>query len=179
MVTTLKERKEVKMAKKTNFTITWQELAFVISIALLGFLFSSKGILVFLDEMPVIVGFAIYEIILYGYLFLMSRIGILTWHKKKLNALQVFGAFLITSSFFLVVNLENPYVQYETRGSFTTASNVYFGTEDGITWSLWSAIFPTTTAINILIDRILTFIITPIILSLAGVYLVEKIQINP
>jgi hypothetical protein len=98
---------------------------------------------------------------------------------KIKEPLQTFGLLLITFAFFICVDWESPYVQLATRGSIETVGNitpVLFQSEDGATWFLWKQAFPW---LDIETLRVLTYVLTPFILTLIGCLLVsEKVKLS-
>jgi hypothetical protein len=98
--------------------------------------------------------------------------GLVIWKIRIKSALQVFGALLITMAFFITVDWESPWVQYVTGRAGADVSNVLYQSEDGAFWYLWSSITS-----NPEILRILTYVVTPFILTLIGVILVRKAQL--
>jgi len=154
-----------------SIKITEKEFLLVLAITLMGFIFSMRESILWLNTLNPFQGLIVYYAILYTSLYLLSRAGLIIWEFKIEHPLQVLGATLIIFSFFITVNWENPYVQYITRGSFGDVSTVFYQSEDGATWYLWSQVVQ-----NIELLRILTFIITPFILSLIGVLLVKEVE---
>ena len=136
-----------------------------------------KKFLVFLDKIPPIGGFLIYQAILYSYIFIATRFILKNKTGKPVNFIQVLGIQLVLFAIFIVADWENPYVQYATRGSFETASNVFYGSEDGIIWSMWSAIIPLTSDFNINLVWVLTFIVSSFVIAMAGLFLVKKFKL--
>ena len=139
--------------------ITNKEWTLVIVFTILGVFFSSKGILFFLESLNPFMGLIIYYGIITVTLLVLSYFELITLKKPK----QILGALFIIFAFFVIFNWENPYVQYVTKGNLDQASNVFYGSEDGATWYLWSNI---TDSIDTI--RVLTFIITPALLTLLG-----------
>ena len=161
---------------KHKLSLTWREFLLAFALALLGFVLSTKVWLKFLDSQSILINFVIYYIILYGVLFILSKLGLVIFGFRIKNVLQTFGLLLITFSFFICVDWESPYVQYVTHGadSVKNVSVVYFGAEDGVTWSFWEWIGVQSYTIN----RWLTFIITPFLLSLLGGYFVSRTKLD-
>jgi hypothetical protein len=94
------------------------------------------------------------------------------------DPVETFGLLIITFAFFITVDWTSPYVQYVTTRSFQGASNVFVNnSEDRMTWYLWRLLIPQVPA-NLLILRLLTFIVTPLILTILGGLLVSgKVRI--
>jgi len=154
-----------------DFEITKEELALVLVITFMGFAFSLRQFVLFLDTLNPFTGLIIYYIILYFSLYTLSKLGLVIWKIRIKSPLQVLGALLITMAFFITVDWESPWVQYVTNRT-TDVSNVLYQSEDGAFWYLWS--FLTN---NFEVLRILTYIITPCILTLIGVILVKRAEL--
>ena len=158
-----------------NHNITKKEWLLVGFIILMGWFFSMKDTILKFDSMSPNQLFLISYAVLYGFLYIASKYhgGIIIWNFQIKHPLQVFGTVLIIFSVFLVTTWENPYIQYVTKGNFDGISNIFYATEDGITWNFWTRyIEPIPENIEKL--RLLTFVFTPGLLSLIGVYLLNK-----
>jgi len=151
--------------------ITGKELALAITIAFLGFAFSTRQWVLFLDKFDPFTGLLIYYIILYVALFALSRAGLIIWKFRIKDPVQVLGALLITMAFFITVDWESPWIQIVT-GKMGDVSNVLYQAEDGAFWYLWS--FVTN---NPELLRLLTYVLTPFILTFIGVLLISKVQL--
>jgi len=155
-----------------DLEITREELALVLVITIMGFAFSMRPWILFLDSLNPFTGLIVYYVILYFSLYALSKMGLVIWKIRIKSALQVLGALLITMAFFITVDWESPWVQYVTGRTGADVSNVLYQSEDGAFWYLWS--FLTN---NFEVLRILTYVITPFILTLIGVILVRKAEI--
>ena len=154
-----------------DFEITKEELALVLVITFMGFAFSLRQFVLFLDSLNPFTGLIIYYIILYFSLYALSKLGLVIWKIRIKSPLQVLGALLITMAFFITVDWESPWIQYVTNRT-GDVSNVLYQAEDGAFWYLWS--FLTN---NFEVLRILTYVITPCILTLVGVILVKRAEL--
>jgi hypothetical protein len=154
-----------------DFEITKEELALVIVITFMGFAFSLRQFVLFLDTLNPFTGLIVYYVILYFSLYALSKLGLVIWKIRIKSPLQVLGALLITMAFFITVDWESPWVQYVTNRT-TDVSNVLYQSEDGAFWYLWS--FLTN---NFEVLRILTYVVTPFILTLVGVILVKRAEL--
>lgn len=156
-----------------RYKITEKEFMLAIVFGILGFLFSMREWILFLDSLNPFQGLVVYYIILYVSLLILSKLGLIIYKFKIENPIQVFGALLITFSFFIIVDWESPYIQAITGRSYDTnaISQVYFQCEDGAVWWVYENIFKIT---DIGMLRILTYVITPFILSLIGALLISR-----
>jgi hypothetical protein len=147
-------------------------------IAVIGFVFNTRTWILYLNDLTPVEGLIVYYVILYATLYVLSRMGLVVFGLKIDDPVETFGLLMITFAFFITVDWSSPYVQYVTTGSFQGTSNVFVNnSEDGMTWYLWSLLIPQVPA-NLLILRLLTFIVTPFILTVLGGLLVSgKIRI--
>jgi hypothetical protein len=155
-----------------DLEITREELALVLVITVMGFAFSMRPWILFLDSLNPFTGLIVYYIILYITLYVLSKMGLVIWKIRIKTPLQVLGCLLITMAFFITVDWESPWVQYVTGRAGADVSNVLYQAEDGAFWYLWSFLIS-----NFEVLRILTYVITPFILTLIGVILVKKAEI--
>ena len=154
--------------------LTTREILLAGVLALFGFVFTLRPFLLFMAEQNPLIGFVIYEVILYGSLLALSRFDLVIFGIKIKNIQQVLGVFLITFAFFIVVDWTSAYVQYATTGSFGGVSPVYLQSEDGVVWWIYSSIIQPTSAGAIEFLRILTYVVTPALLALLGGLLASK-----
>jgi hypothetical protein len=153
-----------------RFKLEERELALAAALALLGFILTSREWLLFLDGLSPFQGLLVYYMILYGSLYLLSRMDLVVFGFKIRDPLQTLGLLLVTFAFFIVVDWESPYVQIVTKGdaSVGAVSPVFFQSEDGAVWFLWQQALPWA---NFEVVRLLTYVLTPLILALIGGYL--------
>lgn len=158
--------------------ITSKEFSLAVIFATLGLIVSARFFLLFLNRLNPVLGFLFYYGVVFLVLLTLSKFGLIAAGIKIESALQIIGSILVIFSFFVIFNFTNPYVQYVTTGSFSGASNVYVNnSEDGLIWFIWSSIFGLN---HPQLIRILTYSITPLILTSLGVLLAEKkIKIGP
>jgi hypothetical protein len=151
--------------------LTEKELALALALAVVGYAFSSRTWLLYLSGINPLQGLIIYYVILYGCLYVLSRMDLVVFGFKIKDPLQTLGLMLITFAFFICVNWESPYVQLVTTGSLDGASPVFYQAEDGALWYAWSQALPQA---DIETLRILTFAVTPFVLTLVGGLLVSE-----
>jgi hypothetical protein len=152
---------------KRGFRITGRELALAVALATMGFLFSTRQWLLFLDGINPFQGLIVYYIVLYTSLYMLSRLGLTIFGVKIDKPLQTLGLLLITFSFFLTVDWTSQYVGIITGKP--NISNVFLQDEDGMAFWAWSQLFA-----DVELCRILTFVVTPFFLTLLGGLLVSK-----
>lgn len=165
---------------KEGFHITGREWAFVGIMILLSLMFDNKWFISLISPLNPVLSFLIYYAIVLSALAIMAYFGFIAFGIKISNPFQIIGSVFVLFSFFLIFNWENPYVQYVSTGAFQGASNVFYGSEDGVTWYLWSFIFHPieSSPIRIFLNWIFTFPITVGIVTLIGVILANLRKIN-
>lgn len=136
---------------------------------MLGFVFSMREYILFLNGLTPLHGLLVYYAVLGGSLFVLSRMDLVVFGFKIRSLTQTLGLMLITFAFFVVVGWSSPYVQYVATGSTAGASVVFYQCEDGAVWYVWSTLLPT---LDVEVLRILSFVLTPFLLVLAGGMLV-------
>jgi hypothetical protein len=136
----------------------------------MGFLFTTHEMILFLNGLNSIEGLAVYYAILYAILLVLSRMDLVIFGFKIKNITQTIGLTIITFAFFITVNWTSPYIQYVTTGSVQGASNIFYQSEDGTMWYLWSLLLP---SVGVEVIRILTYVVSPFLLALLGGLLVS------
>jgi len=160
--------------KPKKFELTGKELSLAIAIAVMGFFFTTRQWILWLNSLSPFAGLIVYYIILYASLYVLSRLGLTVFGIKIDDKIETLGLLLITFAFFITVDWESAYIQYVTNGSLTGMSNVYLQAEDGAVWFLWSQLIQ-----NIEVLHVLTYVVTPFVLALVGGLLVTgKIKID-
>jgi hypothetical protein len=143
---------------------------------ILGGLFSSRKWILFLDTLSPRQGLVIYYTIIYTSVYLLSLTGLVIGHSKITNYTHTLGIVMILFSFFIIFNWESEYINLVTKSEFDTnkISNIYLQSEDGATFDFYY-----TLTKNQKLSRILTFIVTPFILTFSGSLLItEKIKLG-
>jgi hypothetical protein len=155
------------------FKLSNKEVLFAIALAVLGFAFTFKEVIFFLNDLNPVEGLLISWFIYFSILAVFAHydLVIFKYHIKDIK--QILGASLITLAFFIITNWESCYIERTVGGVCENISPIFFQSEDGAIWYLWSAYTG-----DLLILRVLTYIITPFILALVGGYLVTKTQIR-
>lgn len=151
-----------------------REIQFVMFIAFLGYVFSTREFIFWLNQLTPSAGLLFYYIVLAILLFaayklLNVRVGGI---RLQGDPLQVLGSLLILFSFFLVTNwgesgLAAAYLNTQTPPS------VYMQTEDGAVWWFWQHYTQDVEAL-----RLLTYVFTPFVLTLIGASLVSRESIG-
>jgi hypothetical protein len=156
--------------------LTLREVSLAVAIAVLGFAFSAREWLLFLDSLDPFKGLIVYYVILYVCLYILSRLDLVVFGFKIKDAMQTLGLLMITFAFFICVDWESPYVQFATGRNVEGISPVLFQSEDGAVWFLWQSALPWLSVDAL---RLLTYVVTPLLLALVGGLLVSgKVQLH-
>lgn len=156
--------------------LTLREVWLALAFALMGFALTCRSLLLFLDGLNPLQGLVVYYLILYVSLYVLSRLDLVVFGFKIKDPLQTLGLLLITFAFFICVDWESPYVQLVTGRNVENISPVLFQAEDGAIWFLWQNAFPGAGVETL---RLLTYVVTPLILALVGGLLVsEKVKFS-
>ena len=146
-----------------------------IILGLIGFIFSTRKWILFADKLNPFVGLMIYYIIITLIILIMQKMGLVIAGIEFNSVKHTFASILIVFSFFIVVDWESCYINTVVSGSCKNMSNIYLQSEDGAIYWIWSHFF---TDINVL--RIMTYVITPMVLSFIGTLLItDKITLSP
>lgn len=143
--------------------------------AILGFLFSTRTWIMFLDGLSPLNGLLIYYFILTTTIICLEYMGLIIAGIKFDSMRHTIGSIMIIFSFFIVVTWTSCYINMVTKGQCDKISNIYLQSEDGTVYYLWSFLFS-----NIEVLRILTYVVTPFVLSFIGQQLItQKVTISP
>lgn len=157
--------------KFNKLELTSREIYFAAAIAVLGFVFSMREFLLFLNTLNPIEGLVVYYIILFASLFVLSKFGLTIFNVKIGNLQQILGLTLLTFSFFIVVGWTSSYIQYVTQGTLEGASVLFYQCEDGAVFYTFNNVLKIP---DIEISRLLTYVATPFVLGLVGGLLTTK-----
>lgn len=159
------------MGRGKKLSLTSNEFLLAVAIAFMGFMFSTRTWLLFLNGLSPFSGLVVYYVVLYASLAVLSKMGLVVFGFRIKDPMQTLGLMMITFSFFVVVNWSSQWVQYVTTGSYQGVSVVFLQSEDGAIWSLWSNLLPLAGDFTI---RILSFVVSPFLLTVTGSYLVQR-----
>jgi len=159
---------------KMVFKITYKEFLFALAILTIGLVMNSRMVILFFNSLSPLMGFLFSMGIFYSVWFILSRFKLILWNMQINKPLQVLGLALITTAFFMVINMESCYDQYVVYGSCDGVTPIYFQSEDGAVFNVLMNAMPTT-SLDFL--ALLTYGIIPFLLTLFGVVLVKEIRI--
>lgn len=133
--------------------------------ALLGFLFTTRRWILFMDSLNPFYGLITYYTIITITVLLLEYYGLVISDIKYDSFYQTIGTLMIIFSFFILVNWASCYINTVTKGKCDKKdmSNVYLQSEDGATYYLWSRLTD-----NANLCRILTYCVTPFALTFIG-----------
>lgn len=136
--------------------------------AFLGYVFSSRKFVVFLNTLSPTQGLIFYYFQLFVTLQVLQYLGLVVGGVKIASTMQTIGELFVIFAFFILVDQESRWVQVviqEDTKQEQRCPQLYLQSEDGATFEFWSCWFDPDTA------RVLTFIVTPAILVSIGTYL--------
>lgn len=141
-----------------------------IAFAIIGYIFSSRAFILFLNKLNPFQGLLFYYLQLFITLEVLQYFGLIIGGVKMQSFTQTLGELMIVFAFFILVDQESAWVAYvigEDEGKKKDFPVVYTQAEDGATYYLWNTYVtkdPDTA-------RMLTFVLTPAILVALGLYL--------
>lgn len=146
-----------------------------IIFGLLGYFFSTRAWILFMDKLSPFYGLIVYYVILLIVILVLEHAGLVIGNISFADISHTFGAILIVFSFFILIRWESCYVNYVAKGHCRDVSNIYMQSEDGTVYYLWHKLTN-----NHEMTRLLTYVFTPFILSFIGVHLItDKISLRP
>jgi len=169
----------LKRNKTRMFELSGRDVTLAVAIGVIGFVFSTRTWLLFLNGLNVVLGCLVYYIVLYAMLLIFSKLKLIIFAPKIGNVRGTVGLVLLTFALFVTVSSENPYAQYITTGSFGGASPIFFQTEDGITWLFVTQVLAVLGIVHIELARIFAFSIVPALVALVGLSLIGgRVKLN-
>lgn len=155
-----------------------EELKLAVLLAMLGFIFSTKFFVDWLNSIEPWLGLAQWYIFM-GFIlhFFLDMIGFqVKSFKIRSDALSILGLLLVLFAFGIVTNwIESPLADIYAGGTGENLPNALLASEDGVTWLFWSR---TVGIIDIETVKILTYIVTPFMLSMLGGLLISGKKLN-
>lgn len=154
------------------FQITRKEFYLGVVFAILGFIFSSSEYISYRLGLNALVGLLLSYVMLYATLFILGKLDLITWNVMSLEFRQWLGFLLILFSFMVITDWSSAY--YSSQ-SLANPDIPIPQSEGGAVYYFWVEYAGIQDPSQL---RILTFMLTPLVLSLAGAFLVKrKIQI--
>lgn len=147
------------------------------AFAILGYLFSARKFILFLNQLNPFQGLLFYYLQLFVTLEVLQFFGLVIGGVKMTSLTQTIGELLMVFAFFILVDQESAWVAYvigEDEGKKKDYPVVYTQAEDGAVYYLWN----TYVTSNPETVRFLTFVVTPVVLVSLGLYLTggEKVR---
>jgi hypothetical protein len=143
-----------------------ENLNLPLAFGIIGFLFSTKAWLIFINKLNPIIGLVMYYIILIMVIVLLEHFGLIVSGLKLDTISHTIGLILIVFAFFITMDWQSCYVRAITNNP-CKKDTIYLQTEDGLVYYLWSRVFT-----NLEVLRIMTYVITPMVLALIGTFLI-------
>ena len=146
-------------------------IRFPLIMGILGSIFSSRKWILFLNKQSPPVGLLFYYIIIFVAILLLQHIGLVIAEVPFDSISHAVGTLMVIFSFFIIFDWESYYITLITQppGKKTEISNVYLQSEDGAVFYLWYNI----AKLSIEQARVMTYIVTPIVLSFFGMLLIR------
>lgn len=162
-------------------------IKFPLVMGVLGFIFSSRPWILFMDKNTPQVGLVIYYSIIFLAILFLQHIGLVVADMPFDSIQHAFGTLLIIFSFFIIFDWESYYITLVTHNESTQStqstqpppqiSNVYLQSEDGAVFDFWYNVMKLTPEQS----KTMTYIITPAVLSLLGMILIrgKRVRMSP
>lgn len=144
-------------------------LTLPVVLALMGFVFSTRTFIKGYNKLSPYGGLAVYYLILFLTVWALQTLGLVVAGQPFTDLRHNIGTILVVFAFFITIDWESCWVNQVTKGNCSEVSQVYFMSEDGAVYDLWSKVVKSPEKV-----RILTYVVTPFILSLIGVFLLQE-----
>lgn len=151
-----------------TFALTRKELYLAVMIALMGYFLYSSSAIIWLSKLTIFQGWLLYNVLYIISIYTLSKMGLTIFGMRITTLSQTLGLYLITTAFYMTINWESAYVNLVTKGTSEGVSEVYWQTDDGLSWYSVNKYIP-----NLELEqaRIIAFVVIPFILALIGGYL--------
>ena len=157
--------------KVNESRLTRRDVQLAVLIGIVGYLFSSRTWLFFMNGLNPIEGTIVYYVIVYAGLYGLAKLGLSIFGFKISTADQTFGLLMLNFAFHVTTNWADPWVQYVTTGSLGGMSNVLVNnSEDGL---VWYVVYTLGGITNLFLARVLTFVVIPFLISTVALYLIK------
>lgn len=148
-----------------------------LTFALLGYIFSSRYFILFLNQLDPIQGLVFYYFQIFVTLEVLQYFGLVIGGVKMTSITQTIGELLMIFAFFIIVDNESEWIQVvvgEEKKEKQNCPKVYLQAEDGATYYFWK----TLTGASPDVLRILTFVVTPALLVSIGLFLTGGVSVR-
>ena len=144
---------------------------FPLILGVLGWIFSSRSWILFLNKQSPPVGLVFYYCILFVTILILQRVGLIIAHVPFDSLSHALGTLMIIFSFFIVFDWESSYINQVIHGQASSGSmsNIFFQSEDGSVYYFWY----NQMRLHMNQARFMTYVITPIVLSCLGMILIH------
>jgi len=142
----------------------------------MGFLFSTRDWLLFLNGLNVWQGFLVYYIVFYGTLLALAKLDLIVFKFNVSDIQGTFGLLLVFFAIAATINWTNPYIQWVMTGSFSGATGIFYQAEDGVCWMLANQVLGIQ---DVEKARLVAFSVIPAIVAFIGLAMVKgKVKFN-
>lgn len=138
-------------------------------LASAGYFFTTKFWIMFLNKLSPAKGLLVYYCVITILFLILMKIGVNIGGIEFNSIRHVIGSLLIFFSFFILFDFTSCYQNQVLYGTCENIPNIFLQTEDGTVYNFWSHFTK-----NITYLRILTYMITPFVLTLIGIFLITK-----
>lgn len=145
------------------------DLTLPVLFAIMGFVFSTRTFIKGYNKLSPYVGLAVYYVILFLAVSGLQMLGLVVAGQPFTDLRHSIGTLLVVFAFFITIDWESCWINQVTKGNCSGVSQVYFMSEDGAVYDLWSKVVKSPEKL-----RILTYVVTPFILCLVGVFLLQE-----
>lgn len=145
-------------------------LQLAIIFAVIGYIATIRSWLLWLNKLNPFEGLLIYYSLVTLTVLILQYIGLVVADINFIGWQQTLGTIMLYYAWHILFNWTSCYVNMVTTGQCDPdkISPVFFNSEDGAVYFLFSKITD-----NIEINRILTYVVTPFILTFIGVHLIR------
>lgn len=141
-----------------------------IAFGLIGYVLSSRRYILLLNSLNPFQGLLVYYLQIFVVLEILQYFGLVIGGVKQQTLKQTLGELMIIFAFFIIVDMESEWIQVVVGDDTKQKQNcpkVYLQAEDGAAYYLWKT-YVTDDHEKL---RVLTFVLTPIVLASIGLFL--------
>ena len=141
--------------------------------AIIGFLVTTRWWITMVNDHSPLKGIVFYYILITITVYILERLGLVINGVEFTDLRHAIGSAMILFSYFIVIRWQSCYMNMVIDDN-CDVNNIYLHSEDGATYYLWSKFIKDPRII-----RILTYVVTPFILTLVGGMLVtQKVKLG-
>jgi hypothetical protein len=138
-------------------------------LATSGFIVSTNSWITFVNNLSSCHAIILRYFVIIMLLLILRKMGV-TIREIEFDTIgHVIGSVLIIFSFFIIFNFSSCYYNELLNGECYSVPELYLASEDGIVYNFWKRYTKNTNNL-----RILTYMVTPFLLTLIGIFLIQK-----